>query len=65
LNAAAESEEKLVRYQHSLDLEGCVPKHHREMPKASRIRYTGAILSDANIREGNSPDDKKKLCIFY
>jgi hypothetical protein len=48
LNVAAESEEKLVRYQHSLDLEGCVPKHRRKKPKASGIRYTGAVLSDAN-----------------
>jgi hypothetical protein len=48
LNAAAVSEEKLVRYQHSLDLEGCVPKHRHKKPKASGIGYTGAILSDAD-----------------
>jgi hypothetical protein len=42
------SEEKLVRYQHSLDLEGCMAKHRRKKPKASGIGYTGAVLSDAD-----------------
>jgi hypothetical protein len=48
IDTPAESEEMaLVCYQHSLDLEGCLPKHHRQKPKVKGSGFTGAILSDA------------------
>jgi hypothetical protein len=37
----------LVCYQHSLDLEGCLPKHHRKKPKVKGSGFTGAILLDS------------------
>ncbi len=48
INTPAELEEMgLVCYQHSLELEGCLRKHHRQKPKVKGSRFTGAILSDA------------------
>jgi hypothetical protein len=48
IDAGTEPEEmSLVCYQHSLDLEGCLPKHRRMKPKVKGSRFTGAVLSDS------------------
>jgi hypothetical protein len=49
IDAAIELEESpLVRYQHLLDIKGCVPKHHCKKPKVKGSDNTGAILSDTD-----------------
>ena len=42
-NAVIEPEElPFVRYQHLLDIKGCIPKHCRKKPKVKGSSYTGA-----------------------
>jgi hypothetical protein len=48
IDAGMEPEEmSLVCYQHSLDLEGCLPKHRCMKLKVKGSGFTGAILSDS------------------
>jgi hypothetical protein len=48
IDAGTKPEEmSLVCYQHSLDLEGCLPKHRLTKPKVKGSRFTGAVLSDS------------------
>jgi hypothetical protein len=48
IDAGMEPEEmSLVCYQHSLDLDGCLPKHCRLKLKVKGSGFTGAVLSDS------------------
>jgi len=44
--ASADASHQPVKYQYSLPISGCLPKHRRKRPKMKGLGFTGAVLSD-------------------
>jgi hypothetical protein len=46
IDFTANNAEDTVKYQYSMPIAGCIPKHHRRHPAIKGNGYTGAVLSD-------------------